>query len=1140
MSKKQKVQTSPLMTSKRFLPLFFTQALGVLNDNLFKNALAILILYRLAEVAGMNGQLLVTLATGIFIAPFILFSALAGQLADKMEKPKLIRHIKVAEIGVMGLGAIGFFIGNIPFLLFVLFLMGVQSSFFGPVKYSILPDLLKRKELLAGNALIEAGTFLAILVGTILGSLLILMDAGSIVVSALVIGLAVAGVLSAMSIPDLPAINPALKINKNIATETVSILKYARSSRAVFLTIMGISWFWLLGATFLTQFPAFAKDIIGADEKVVTLFLTLFSVGIGLGSILCSKLLKGELSARFVPLGAIGMSIFIIDLFFASSGLTPHSGNLMGITTFLGSFSHIRICFDLLGIAVCGGIYIVPLYAIMQDKAAPKHRSRVIAANNITNSIFIVTGALIAALMLKSGLSVRAVFLSLALGNAIVSIYILGLLPDAILKPIFRFILKLVYKVELNGLGHYKKAGKRAVIVVNHVSFLDAVLLASFLPIKPVFAINTHIAESWWVKPFLKLVDVFPMDPTSAMSAKGLIEKVKTNRHCIIFPEGRITVTGALMKVFEGPGMIADKSNANILPIRIDGAQYTPFSRLKRKVRQRWFPKITITILPPRKFDISDDIHGKERRKMASLKLYDVMSEMMFETTNRETSLFSSMLEARSIHGGTALIAEDTGRSPMSYDRLVLGSFVLGGQIAKVTKRGEYVGMLVPNSLGAIVTFFGLQAYGRVPAMLNFSAGEKNMCSAARTAGLKTILTSRRFVELGDMHDAIKALEELCQIIYLEDIKENIGRMDKITGLGARLFASYHHDRRNISPDEPAVVLFTSGSEGTPKGVVLTHANIIANKNQISSRVDFNSGDIVFNALPIFHSFGLTAGTLLPLLSGVKVFLYPSPLHYRIVPPMVYDTDATILFGTDTFLTGYARVAHPYDFYSLRYVFAGAEKLREETSQLYSDKFGVRILEGYGATEAAPVISVNTPMHYKFGTVGRLMPGMSTEIENVPGIKDGGKLIVSGPNVMSGYMRAENPGELEPTSDNKYDTGDIVSIDDEGFITIKGRAKRFAKLGGEMVSLTAAENLVQELWPDHLHAVVNIPDPKKGEQLLLLTEHKDANRPELIAHAKQSGVPELMVPKNIRVIDEIPLLGTGKIDYVSLAEMSEE
>jgi acyl-[acyl-carrier-protein]-phospholipid O-acyltransferase/long-chain-fatty-acid--[acyl-carrier-protein] ligase len=1130
---------SSLLRTKRFLPLFLTQFLGALNDNLFKNALVILVIYRIAEATELNGQVLATVAAGIFILPFFLLSATAGQIADKFEKSNLIKWIKAAEIAIMMIGAIALWSGNVFFLMAVLFLMGMQSSFFGPVKYSILPDYLHPDELIAGNALVEAGTFLAILIGTIVGGLLILRDQGTLMVSFAIMALACLGWASSLYLPPAPAPSPALKINMNILGETVGIVRKAAERRGIFLSILGISWFWLVGATFLSQLPAFAKDVLSADETVVTLFLTLFSIGIGVGSLLCNKLLKGEVTAKYVPFGAIGMTIFIVDLYAATNGGAAAVMPLVGAMAFMSQPPSWRIIIDLLGIAVCGGLYIVPLYAILQSRSEEAFRSRVIAANNIMNAAFIVVGALAATGMLAAQVSVPAVFLTIGAGNGVVAFYICGLLPDAIIKAFLVGLLKLLYRVEVRGRENYESAGKRVLIVANHVSFLDAVLLAAFLPVKPMFAINTHMARQWWVRPFLRIVDAFPLDPTNPMATKSLIQEMQKDRACVIFPEGRITVTGALMKVYEGPGMIADKADALLLPVRIDGAQYTPFSRLRGKVRIRWFPRITVTILPPRRFDIPEHVVGRARRQIVGTKLYDIMSEMIFETCDRRQTLFEALLEAQAIHGRKHPIVEDIARHPIGYGRLILESLALGRKLASLTRKRENVGILLPNSAGAVIAFFALQAFGRVAAMLNFSTGTRNMISAITAAEIGTVLTSRRFIEMARLGETIEPLGVHARIVYLEDVKARISAFDKLRAFISKPFARTIHRRVGAAPDDPAVVLFTSGSEGSPKGVVLSHANLLANRYQLAARIDFTPSDIVFNALPMFHSFGLTGGTLLPILSGIKTFLYPSPLHYRIVPALVYDTNATIMFGTDTFLGGYARVAHSYDFYNIRYVFAGAEKVKEETRRTWSDRFGIRILEGYGATETSPAISTNTPMHVKPGTVGRLMPGMRHELEPVPGIDDGGKLVVSGPNVMLGYLRADNPGVLLPAGENGYDTGDIVSVDAEGYVTILGRVKRFAKIAGEMVSLAAVEVQIASLWPDYGHAVVNLPDSRKGEQLVLVTEYAAADRDALQAHIRAGGGTELMVPKSIVVTDKIPVLGSGKTDYVGVGELAQ-
>jgi acyl-[acyl-carrier-protein]-phospholipid O-acyltransferase/long-chain-fatty-acid--[acyl-carrier-protein] ligase len=712
-------------------------------------------------------------------------------------------------------------------------------------------------------------------------------------------------------------------------------------------------------------------------------------------------------------------------------------------------------------------------------------------------------------------------------------------LPEIVFKAAVRWLLKLLYRVEVTGLENMPEAGQPAVVVVNHVSFLDGLLLGAFLPGKPTFAMNTELAKAWWVRPFLPLFEAFPVDPTNPMSTKSMVKAVREGRILVIFPEGRLTVTGALMKVFDGPGLVASKADAPIIPVRIDGAQYTPFSRLRGKVRLRHFPKISLTILKPRRFKVEGDMTARDRRAATGHRLYDEMSQMIFDTSDTDRTLFSALLEAKHIFGGKGLIVEDIKRNPLSYSKLVTASLALARPLSRVTEKGQAVGLLMPNVTGLVVAFFAMQSSGRVPAMLNYTAGLANIKAACAATELRTIVTARTFIEQANLGDVVTALEgEGIKFVWLEDVSAQIGVAAKIRALIASKFAGRNHQKLSISPNDPSVILFTSGSEGLPKGVVLTHRNLLSNCRQLAARIDFNSSDTVLNALPIFHSFGLTGGTLLPILYGVRTVLYPNPLHYRIVPALVYDSNATILFGTDTFLAGYARMAHNYDFYSLRYIFAGAERVRDETRKAYAEKFGLRIFEGYGATEAGPVISVNTPMHYQSGTVGRLLPGVEARLESVPGIDEGGRVYVRGPNIMAGYLKADAPGVLQPPEDGWHDTGDIVTIDHEGFVTIRGRVKRFTKIGGEMVSLPAVEGYVAAVWPEAESAVVSRPDPRKGEQLVLFTTEKDANSADLRAWGKANGIAELAIPRDIRVVESLPLLGTGKLDYATLNSLA--
>ena len=1133
-----------LLKTRRFLPFFLTQFLGAFNDNVFKNALIILITYTAVEQSTLSPQIMITIAAGIFILPFFLFSAMAGQIADKYDKSKLIRIIKTVEIVLMLGAAFGFYWQLTGLLMLILFLMGTQSAFFGPVKYGILPDQLAENELIGGNALVDSSTFISILLGTICGGLLIMVENGPLIISCIVIVVAILGLMSSFSIPATQPAAAALTIHYNFLIETRDIIRHARQHPVIFRSILGISWFWLFGASFLSQFPTFAKDVVGGNEQVVTLFLATFTIGIAIGSLLCNRLLKGEIAATYVPMGIIGMTLFTVDMYLASSSLSPvETGVLIGAGVYLESFAHWRILIDLLGISICGGIYIVPLYAIIQHRTEMSHMSRTFAANNILNALFMVVSAIAISAMLAYDFSVIDVFLVIAIVNGVMAVYISSLLPQALVKSVLRWIFHLCYKLDVKGVEHFHKMDSKTIIVANHLSFLDAVLIGAYVPHHVSFAINTHIAKRWWLRPFLFLADTIALDPANPMSTRLLIDRVKKGRVIVIFPEGRLTVTGSLMKIYEGPAMIADKTGAQVLPIIISGAQYTPFSKLRGKVRIRWFPKITMTVMPPLHFDLPKDVRGRKRRQTAGIQLYDVMSYMMFKSNNLDQTLFQTLLDARSIHGSRHIIAEDVERKPVNYRQLIMRCFILGSVLKRFTGINKASGILMPNMVSTLICFFGLQAYGRIPAMLNYSTSAKNLVSACKTAAIDTVVTSRRFIQAGKLMHLIEALESnQIKIIYLEDLASEISFLAKIKGVLSSFVPQlfYQWINKNNDADSIAVILFTSGSEDVPKGVVLSHRNIQANRYQVSSRIDFGPTDIVFNALPVFHSFGLTGGTLLPVLSGIRTFFYPSPLHYRIIPEMVYDTNATLMFGTDTFLSGYARFANAYDFQSIRYVFAGAEKLKPETRQLWAEKFGVRIFEGYGATETSPILSLNTPMHSLPGSVGRLMPGIEYRLESVPGIDDGGKLKVFGPNIMKGYYLAIQPAVLQPPKDGWYDTGDIVAIDDKGFLSIKGRVKRFAKIGGEMVSLAAVESYVSQLWPEYSHAATHLPDPKKGEQIVLVTTNPDARREMLVSYAKQHGISEMSIPKTILITDQLPLLGTGKVDYVALKVWVED
>jgi acyl-[acyl-carrier-protein]-phospholipid O-acyltransferase / long-chain-fatty-acid--[acyl-carrier-protein] ligase len=1145
-----------LLKTKRFLPLFVTQALSAFNDNAYRFAVASIVLSSIPnkEDAGFIN----TISAALFVIPYFLFSGTAGQLADKFDKAKVARIVRLIEIGIVILSVYSLYNGSIALKQFCIFLAGTQAAFFGPVKYSILPQHLTKEELLGGNGMVEMATFLAVLLGTILGTIIVEHPDGKFAISIIMVAIAGLSFWTATRIPPAPSATPDLKVNWNFFSETVNNIRLGMSRKEVFQSILGISWFWMVGVVLVTQMQLFTIQSLSGTPFVSSFVFALFSIGIAAGSIYCNKLLAGRITTRFVPLSCLLLSLALIVLYFVagqaqqvisadiSSGAVSvtinEAGdkllNLMQLAQYPVTW---LVVAAMLAIAFCSGLFVVPLYAFMQARTPYYERARIVGSNNIVNAMFMTAATIVSVVLLGFGFSARGLFLALGLSSLLATVYIIRILPHEILASIVRAIFRFVYRVEVKGLANLEKAGRKTLIVPNHTSLLDGPLLSAFLPERAAFAIDTQMAQKWWVKPAFALFDLCPIDPGNPMALRSLVNELKKGRRVVIFPEGRLTTTGGLMKIYEGPGAVAEMAGGKILPVRISGAQYSPFSRLKGKLPIKWFPKITLTFLPPVEMDSPKDMKGSRLREHQAEKLYDIMTDMVFKTTDIDKTLWQALLDAKAVFGGKTPIFEDIQRQPISYKRFVLGSFILGRKIASLTPNQKNVGILMPNANSTLVAIFALLAHGRVPAMLNFSTGAVNMSAACTAAQVQTILTSRRFIEQAEMQDAVDLLSKNCKIVYLEDVRETIASGDKIRGLFESRFAtsSLHRNGADHDPNTSAVILFTSGSEGLPKGVVLSHRNIVANCAQILTRLPFMQTDIFFGALPVFHAFGFT-GAMLTLFNGIKTFLYPTPLHYKIVPELVYDTQATVLISTDTFLTGYAKNAHPYDFQTIRLLVGGAERVKPETRQLWMEKYGIRITEGYGATECAPTIAANTYMHNRIGTVGRIFNGMDYRLDPVEGISEGGRLVIKGPNVMMGYLRADNPGVIEASPDGWYDTGDIVTVDDMRYITILGRAKRFAKLAGEMVSLTSVEMKAQKNFPDFAFACVSVPDKKKGEQLVLFTTMKNADRKTIASAMKAEGASELMIPKSIIEIDPLPLLGSGKTDYNTLNRLARE
>ena len=702
---------------------------------------------------------------------------------------------------------------------------------------------------------------------------------------------------------------------------------------------------------------------------------------------------------------------------------------------------------------------------------------------------------------------------------------------------LLRAILRPLFRVRVTGDPEVFR-NPRTLIVANHESFLDGCLLGAFLPVKATFVVHTQVAANPFFKFLLRFVPHLAVDSASPLAMKLICRLVETGEPVVIFPEGRLTVTGSLMKVYDGAAFVAAKTGATVVPVRIEGAGRSYFGRLAGIYPLKLFPKIRIAIQPRRQIPMPDLPSAKLRRRRAGEVMRGILLDMLV-ATRPERTLYQAFLDAKATFGSRYELVEDIRLKEDSYGSLLRMALGLARLLSPLTREGDVVGVVMPNAAATLGLVLGLSATGRVPAMLNYTAGPDGLRAACAVAKIRDIVASRAFLEKARLTHLLEQVPDV-RVHYLEDLKGRVGLTDKLWVFWHALFPGLLG--KGQKPDDAALVLFTSGSEGKPKGVVHSHASILSNVAQIRAMSDFSPLDKFMISLPLFHSFGLTCGVVMPLVSGCRAFLYPSPLHYRIIPELVYDRNCTVLFGTSTFLANYGKFAHPYDFGRLRYVVAGAEKLSEDVRRLWIEKFGIRVLEGYGVTECAPVIAVNVPMACRSGSVGQIVPGMECELEPVPGIENGGVLHVKGPNVMKGYFLYDEPGVIKPPASLRegwYCTGDIVEIDQDDFVHIRGRVKRFAKIAGEMISLETVERIASSAAPGLAHAASTRTDAAKGEALVLFTTSPTLTRDQLSAAAKTLGAPELAVPRIIRVVSEIPLLGSGKTDYVNLKKMAE-
>ncbi len=695
--------------------------------------------------------------------------------------------------------------------------------------------------------------------------------------------------------------------------------------------------------------------------------------------------------------------------------------------------------------------------------------------------------------------------------------------------------LKALFSIDDRSIAAVRET-RRVIYVVTHESRLDPAVMLALLPDDTLHILDEYSAKAWWLEPWRDLGRTIAFNPAHLFISRRLVRLLRGNGRIAVYMPSPVEPDQRAFRLYRAVARIALRAEANVVPVHIAASRHGFMALPDTGDPRVWMASLKVSALAPRTIPELQKAAGVVTLR-PSFGLLDRCAETHMESwmPARQT-LFSAMRDAASRFGAQRIAVEDFQGVSMSYRRLMMAARVMAVAISQRSAPGNVVGIFLPNAAPTAAAVVAVQSAGGVAGMLNYTAGPGNLAAAARTGSVRLVVSSRAFIERVKLDEEVAALEAAgARFLWLEDVRASATLFAK---LSAALF--WRQPLTRTRGDTPAIMMFTSGSESAPKAVVLSHRNLVANVAQVASRIAFSPRDMLFNVLPVFHAFGLMAGLFLPLMGGVRLYLYPSPLHYRGVPETVAKVKPTIMLGTDTFLAAYARTAEEGDFASLRMVVAGAEAVRAETQRVWAERFGVTVLEGYGMTEAAPVAAVNTATQARSGTVGRLLPAMRMRLEPVEGIEDGGRLFVSGPNVMMGYVDQSGSGAVTAPQDGWHDTGDIVRVDREGFIAIAGRAKRFAKIAGEMVSLGAVEMLAQSLWLEGKHAALALPDDRKGERIVLITTEPQADRAALRKHAKALGYSELALPALIVTADEIPVMGTGKTDYQAVRKLAED
>jgi acyl-[acyl-carrier-protein]-phospholipid O-acyltransferase / long-chain-fatty-acid--[acyl-carrier-protein] ligase len=1141
-----------LLKNGGFQAFLWTQFLGALNDNLYK----MIVSMRAVHVAATTGTQYVSIALAVFVIPFFLFSGYSGQLADRMSKRTVLIAVKVFEIGVMTLGIAVFFSDSIELMLLILFLMALHSTVFSPAKYGIVPEMLPDKDLSRANALLEMTTFVAIVMGTSLGGLLFheWKDAAWKMGVAM-LAVAVTGFATSLRIPHVKPSGATAPFRFNPFGEVITGTRHLLKDRPLWLTVIGISYFWFLGALFQSDLLMMGSESMKLDDLSVGLMVTCLAIGIGFGSLLAGRLSGDKVELGLVPLGSIFMGLSAI-----------------AVQAAVHSYTWSMVTLVLLGVS--SGLFIVPLNAYLQQRSENQEKGRMIATNNFYNTLgLLLASAALWGLHDRMHIAPEKLILWVGIATLVATAYIVRLVPEFLVRFVLWMVTHTIYKIRIVGQENVPFRGP-ALLVANHVTHLDGFVVGAciqrfvrFMVWKPYYDMK---ALNWFFR-FGKAIPVGTTGPRDVVaSIRAAREQLMGGHVVCIFAEGAISRTGNLLPFKRGMEKIVDGlDNVPVIPVHLDRLWGSVFSfeggKFFWKLPKRIPYPVTVSFGTP--MPAVSNTHRLNAHDVRQA-IGELASDAVMNRKNAGDLLHLRFIRAARKNWSRFAMADSTGRE-LSYGRALAASVMVARWANREDHRAEkMIGILLPSSCGGALANIGLTMAGKVPVNLNFTAGAEAMASAIEQCGIRTIVTSKVFLSKA-------GITNMPGMVFIEDIFASGGQASAY--LMARLAPKWMLARlssgEKATPDSLATVIFSSGSTGTPKGVMLSHYNIISNIEAMVQVFWLGPNDRIMGVLPFFHSFGFTVTIWLPLITGCGVAYHANPTDAKVIGEMVEKYKGTLLLSTPTFCVGYARKCTHEQFASLRYVLVGAEKLRASVRKTFEDAFGLELLEGYGCTEMAPVVAVNSPnfeagrdsqVGNKPGTVGHPLPGVAVKIVDPEtmeelGSNEEGLLLVRGANRMIGYLgqpeltkavfypelpEEASGSELPEAAAGEawYRTGDLAVMDDDGFLRITDRLSRFSKIGGEMVPHLKIEEAAHELFDDCPCAVCGIPDERRGERLVLLFTRTDIEPVELWRRLSETDLPKLWVPKreNIYRVDGLPTLGTGKADLRGIRRMAEE